>query len=28
MQFHKLRKFVSRSGVFIGTESDSPLVVL
>ncbi|KAL4867095.1 hypothetical protein BDV12DRAFT_186963 [Aspergillus spectabilis] len=24
MQFHKLRKFVSRSGVFIGTESDSP----
>ncbi|KAL5340600.1 hypothetical protein BJX70DRAFT_101719 [Aspergillus crustosus] len=24
MQFHKLRKFVSRSGLFIGTESDSP----
>ncbi|KAL4978899.1 hypothetical protein BDW66DRAFT_164159 [Aspergillus desertorum] len=26
MPFHKLRKLVSRSGVFIGTESDSPLV--
>ncbi|KAL4819847.1 hypothetical protein BDW67DRAFT_173121 [Aspergillus spinulosporus] len=24
MPFHKLRKLVSRSGVFIGTESDSP----
>ncbi|KAL4781100.1 hypothetical protein BJX76DRAFT_363878 [Aspergillus varians] len=23
-QFHKLRKFISRSGIFIGTESDSP----
>ncbi|KAL4923423.1 ATP dependent DNA ligase domain protein [Aspergillus undulatus] len=26
MPFHKIRKFVSRSGVLIGTESDSPLV--
>lgn len=25
--FHKLRKFVSRSGAFIGTENDSLLVV-
>ncbi|KAL3477697.1 hypothetical protein BJX99DRAFT_269752 [Aspergillus californicus] len=24
MQFHKLRKFISRSGSFIGTENDSP----
>ncbi|PYH89345.1 putative ATP-dependent DNA ligase [Aspergillus ellipticus CBS 707.79] len=24
MDFHKLRKFISRSGTFIGTESDSP----
>ncbi|KAL4882286.1 hypothetical protein BJY04DRAFT_217604 [Aspergillus karnatakaensis] len=24
MPFHKLRKFVSRSGLYIGTESDSP----
>ncbi|KAL4911929.1 hypothetical protein BDW62DRAFT_37098 [Aspergillus aurantiobrunneus] len=24
MPFHKLRKFISRSGIFIGTESDSP----
>lgn len=24
MDFHKLRKFISRSGMFIGTENDSP----
>ncbi|KAL2821827.1 hypothetical protein BDW59DRAFT_181114 [Aspergillus cavernicola] len=24
MQFHKLRKFIPRSGIFIGTENDSP----